>query len=228
MSSVCVGDERSTPAWAGPTGPQPPPQCCRAEHPRVGGAVGINHPRTHRMLGAPPRRRGRLNTSRETEAAHRSTPRVGGDDARPENTINAHDGAPPRERGRRSLRAAHKSHLRSTPARAGPTSWVCPTWACSMEHPRVGGDDGHIVNQALHHMGAPPRGRGRPVAAQRIGGAVRSTPAWAGTTGGGRRQSGCRGEHPRVGGDDVVFSASRAPMLGAPPRGQGRHNWSPR
>ncbi len=71
--------------------------------------------------------------------------------------------------------------------------------------------------------GAPPRGRGRLRAVREAIAALRSTPAWAGTT--ERRCSrSCRAaEHPRVGGDDLTEAHVAPELVGAPPRGRGRH-----
>ena len=70
--------------------------------------------------------------------------------------------------------------------------------------------------------GSPPRGRGKAQEWMKEGKAERITPAWAGKSAPHGFLAQVDGDHPRVGGEKLLFVVSRNLRLGSPPRGRGK------
>ena len=218
------GGRRNTPARAGTTRGSTQPRGARPEHPRAGGDDGRTGAPSRSRIGTPPRGRGRHRHRPRPAALARNTParagttwspcpgaqlspehpRAGGDDVRVKRGGSPCAGTPPRGRGR--------------------PAWPRGSRRPSGEHPRAGGDDSPRLAMYFPNAGTPPRGRGRRRGSRhrwRIG---RNTPARAGTTGSRRAPPAEPSEHPRAGGDDMIFVSLSASPRGTPPRGRGRHD----
>ena len=68
----------------------------------------------------------------------------------------------------------------------------------------------------------PPRGRGKEVADEGIGGIIRITPAQAGKRKSATKETKGYEDHPRVGGEKCCSSLMRALWSGSPPRRRGK------
>ena len=134
-----------------------------------------------------------------------------------------HPRPPPRMRGRQSNPRAVTIPAGTTPAYAGKTC-AAPSWiARPRDHPRVCGGDwpGTLFSDDVG--GPPPRMRGRPYPSACGGGAVRTTPAYAGKTKTTTTRPSSMRDHPRVCGEDACASVLRLKPCGPPPRMRGRH-----
>ena len=131
-------------------------------------------------------------------------------------------GSSPRGRGKHrwSQRCAHT--LRLIPAWAGKTRADHGRRNRPRAHPRVGGENLHLVCARLEDSGSSPRGRGkRRLVAARCA-SERLIPAWAGKTVRLSHNSVPPGAHPRVGGENHSTATGPHAQLGSSPRGRGK------
>ena len=71
-------------------------------------------------------------------------------------------------------------------------------------------------------MGSPPRGRGKEVADEGIGGIIRITPAWTGKSRPAAFRRWPEWDHPRMGGEKQTQPTETGRPLGSPPHGRGK------
>ena len=77
-----------------------------------------------------------------------------------------------------TLQTVHDARI--TPAYAGKSCWCAGRSAVGGDHPRVCGEKGQLVFDAIQREGSPPRMRGKGVKARYERVAVGITPAYAG------------------------------------------------
>ena len=171
----------SPPACAGTTPVRPTSGGDTLVHPRVRGDDGAILRIGVPAGGSPPRARGRLQQFGGNQVAHRFTPvcagttqestpfarflqvhpRVRGDDETPGALAQPKVGSPPRAQGRLGHVVGAGRADRFTPACAGTTRLgVCASCGLPV-HPRVRGDDRHVLALRFAVAGSPPRARGR-------------------------------------------------------------------
>ncbi len=206
---------------------------------RRGGPTGISlHQQGRRNT---PASAGRTEASERSPWPSTEHPRVGGEDLDMWAELVEKYGTLPRRRGGRGAGEGQLADLRNTPASAGRTP--CPPGGsgCTSEHPRVGGEDppGHHGGarppehprvggednesdvKPIRIAGTPPRRRGGQDERGGDQEERRNTPASAGRTGRPRSRTGCRPEHPRVGGEDRCTPYATRRATGTPPRRRG-------
>ena len=71
-------------------------------------------------------------------------------------------------------------------------------------------------------QGSPPRGRGKGTRLRYPWPLDRITPAWAGKSSSKPSFSEAAWDHPRVGGEKLVFHVGQRGQRGSPPRGRGK------
>ena len=71
-------------------------------------------------------------------------------------------------------------------------------------------------------VGSPPRWRGKAVKFRCTCGLQRITPAWAGKSRSGVTMDLISRDHPRGGGEKVVWAVPFSAVRGSPPRGRGK------
>ena len=147
--------------------------------------------------------------------------RVGGERAAVGSAPVTVDGSSPRGRGTHWGNVRRRQRRRIIPAWAGnarPLGLPRSPWT---DHPRVGGE--RSLEQARHGLsgGSSPRGRGTHWGNVRRRQRRRIIPAWAGNAVWSRRGTGCRADHPRVGGERISTSWKWDKNSGSSPRGRG-------
>ena len=158
----------------------------------------------------------------------RAHPRVGGENLGGLLSRCLGRGSSPRGRGKLDQIKGSWSWRRLIPAWAGKTSAALPRRRGWRAHPRVGGENG--ADLATHERcgGSSPRGRGKPRAINQLVLMGRLIPAWAGKTLDDRATLALLRAHPRVGGENLVFSLFGARFAGSSPRGRGKPGHGPR
>ena len=224
FDSACGGGKRNTPATAGRTRGRP--SSCRrtAEHPRVGGEDAPRSAAGSSGSGAPPRRRGGRPGRLDREGRGRNTPASAGRTVLVGAQASGSTGTPPRRRGGLRRLTYHDRSVRtarSTPASAGRATPLNAPKGRPPEHPRVGGEEGHVVRAPSWDCGTPPRRRGGQLGFPGNLPGDRSTPALAGRTCTTKGTEMTGAEHPRVGGEDGTVTATTNVMGGTPPRRRG-------
>ena len=86
----------------------------------------------------------------------------------------------------------------------------------------MGGEKQAVRQQALFHLGSPPRGRGKVLLLIAGNPQKGITPAWAGKSVHVFSFRWWVGDHPRVGGEKFEEMEEKDPHLGSPPRGRGK------
>ena len=200
-TGISTGLSRITPANAWNT-PHNSPRCSRpGDHPRVRGEgtsldtgpiFWRDHPRVRgegvtlnpskvKLLGSPPRSRGRpvevdgtdvqggitpafagkaaiVDTGRTMPSDH---PRVRGEGLRYHVQDHRRRGSPPRSRGRPAQRRQELALVGITPAFAGKATTRGNRSGAPRDHPRVRGEGSISPSAVARLVGSPPRSRGR-------------------------------------------------------------------
>ena len=86
----------------------------------------------------------------------------------------------------------------------------------------MGGEKTESSSASMNPRGSPPRGRGKEVADEGIGGIIRITSAWAGKSPACRVHPCTGRDHPRVGGEKYNSPYDCTGQEGSPPRGRGK------
>ena len=86
----------------------------------------------------------------------------------------------------------------------------------------MGGEKLYCIAAFCSMWGSPPRGRGKADVLFSQFFARRITPAWAGKSPRFQRQCIPRGDHPRMGGEKLLFSTYKKAPRGSPPHGRGK------
>jgi len=197
-------------------------------------------PRAH-LTGSPPRVRGTVCARPSSTTENGITPACAGNSQRfkgigayttdhprvcgeqPPMACPAADppGSPPRVRGTADSAESYDARIRITPACAGNSCTRTCTRAWPGDHPRVCGEQPHVVCQPVALMGSPPRVRGTGSDAKPLSSLVRITPACAGNSFAFTRGDLNMRDHPRVCGEQVVSVSTCVLWLGSPPRVRG-------
>ncbi len=110
-------------------------------------------------------------------------------------------GPSPRGRGNRRNDHRPRNIARAIPAWAGKPRQAQSPDAARGGHPRVGGETGFVMNEAITAEGPSPRGRGNRIDDGRRNARSGAIPAWAGKPEADQVGALLAGGHPRVGGE---------------------------
>ena len=149
-------------------------------------------------------------------------PRVGGGNHSQQDGIGGGGGLSPRGRGKRQVCPPYRAIGGSIPAWAGETQTGVSVEARRGVYPRVGGGNGPGTAEQRRNAGLSPRGRGKRVVIMAHRDELRSIPAWAGETSGGKTDKWACRVYPRVGGGNGVAFAEHWIAPGLSPRGRGK------
>ena len=215
-----------TPAYAGKRPHSLPAESPQWDHPRVCGEKLMQMLVIRRLLGSPPRMRGKeaahvlsqllsgitpayagkRHTGGTTCFCRKDHPRVCG-----EKPVGAEMGAivpgsPPRMRGKEWIVWNTEPAERITPAYAGKRQASRRSSMASRDHPRVCGEKTYRSNYERCVQGSPPRMRGKVGQCIPDPAGLGITPAYAGKSSAARITSSSIGDHPRVCGEkELVF-----------------------
>ena len=148
-------------------------------------------------------------------------PRVCGEQACIASTARRISGSPPRVRGTGSFCGLKLFKTGITPACAGNRRLVLRQLARAGDHPRVCGEQSPRHRRSGRSTGSPPRVRGTgqlrglPIASRGI------TPACAGNSPTRACSGRYCGDHPRVCGEQIIFTGILYQSKGSPPRVRG-------
>ena len=149
-------------------------------------------------------------------------PRVGGENLACALPSAVTQGSSPRGRGKPDLDQSQTLVLRLIPAWAGKTSRAVCVSENRAAHPRVGGENIHVLLDECEERGSSPRGRGKLSLSLWITRLFGLIPAWAGKTNARMVWSSQARAHPRVGGENPRYSIVIGPSQGSSPRGRGK------
>ena len=152
-------------------------------------------------------------------AAH---PRVGGENASSATSVAMLTGSSPRGRGKLTQHQDIAIHAGLIPAWAGKTIRAGLLINDVEAHPRVGGENAGFGGAHRAVDGSSPRGRGKRDATTASGYTDGLIPAWAGKTACGVDQHRRSRAHPRVGGENRLYSYTVSSPTGSSPRGRGK------
>ena len=216
-------DPGITPACAGKTFLCFAIRSAKADHPRMRGEDRPSTRHRRRRTGSPPHARGRQCSAAPisqqtwiTPACAGKTsallfafrlwshhPRMRGEDSAHVDPEVIKSGSPPHARGRRRTGGYQSAPERITPACAGKTGKRSSRDSCTVDHPRMRGEDSFSFSSFSLSTGSPPHARGRRC---------------------GRRRTGrARPDHPRMRGEDRPRATRRPSGVGSPPHARGRH-----
>ena len=139
------GCSRLIPAWAGKTARRHCARRRRSAHPRVGGENLNAVAGGNKETGSSPRGRGKPWSCRSRSASPSAHPRVGGENSVDSIPHAAGEGSSPRGRGKHPLGVAFRTHDGLIPAWAGKTLEDASDLIRHRAHPRVGGENQHVV-----------------------------------------------------------------------------------
>ena len=125
-------------------------------------------------------------------------------------------------RGKPSETFADGNTIRITPAHAGKTDKAGYGLAQWTDHPRACGENSFILEHEAAGLGSPPRMRGKPVALNTSGDALRITPAHAGKTASINVPEKVSSDHPRACGENRRRKCELGGNSGSPPRMRGK------
>ena len=179
--------------------------------------------RTHKVKsGITPAYAGKSAYLSPEDTAGRDHPRVCGEKYSWEKSTCKIFGSPPRMRGKVTKYVCKPQGVGITPAYAGKSCIYRSTTSISWDHPRVCGEKAYSLVINGSEWGSPPRmrGKGTKRCSSRRGGRI--TPAYAGKSKRIAPSSVLFGDHPRVCGEKLAFSAFSAREMGSPPRMRGK------
>ena len=148
-------------------------------------------------------------------------PRVCGEQHVPYDAWARDGGSPPRVRGTAAITFAKATQDGITPACAGNSLATAPRCWAKPDHPRVCGEQRRQLSTMSSAMGSPPRVRGTGRDGGIGSGVVGITPACAGNSCVSPPCAACRGDHPRVCGDQSAAGRGCPGRGGSPPRVRG-------
>ena len=131
-------------------------------------------------------------------------------------------GSPPRMRGKVVRIVWSRLNLGITPAYAGKRKNLNARTGQKKDHPRVCGEKYFSPFSSPHHLGSPPRMRGKEHIAEPTFQHPGITPAYAGKSWRAGTDLWHRRDHPRVCGEKFTFFVFCPYVLGSPPRMRGK------
>ena len=132
-------------------------------------------------------------------------------------------GSSPRGRGTLLDVGGLAACCRIIPAWAGNTDTSTSIRSGMTDHPRVGGEHAFSKESRTGCIGSSPRGRGTPPKERLRNRNERIIPAWAGNTAIPFSTRLWIADHPRVGGEHVMWPWYSVKEAGSSPRGRGTH-----
>ena len=237
-----VGRGRITPAQAGRSPYFLYGKKDYKDHPRIGGEKAELTAAVISAMGSPPRRRGKgyrefgIDISdritpaqagksvapRQKRSALWDHPRVGGEKYSRPSYSRISMGSPPRGRGKAGSPATGSVSPGITPAWAGKSSPAACSAPLRTDHPRMGGEKSFSISSTYCATGSPPRRQGKANWHCVRRPALRITPAQAGKRTRSWRAYGCPWDHPRVGGEKLIFVHLLDYTTGSPPHRRGK------
>ena len=195
--------------------------------------------------GSPPHGRGKVYRLRSTSRRWRITPawagksplvtrlyalaedhpRMGGEKTHPSYSPCATLGSPPHGRGKDCFSCVFVHRTRITPAWAGKSDSPSGKRNILWDHPRMGGEKHGEAAARCSAPGSPPHGRGKAHSLSIIQKAMRITPAWAGKSALQTLRRSVREDHPRMGGEKLMYAALLKYLRGSPPHGRGKDHF---
>ena len=172
--------------------------------------------------GSPPRGRGKACGRAAPRAQKGDHPRVGGEKTKLILLFRFRLGSPPRWRGKAEAFVRKIAAGGITPALAGKSSGCRYALTSEWDHPRVGGEKLSCPVHGHHHMGSPPRWRGKVCDIAVFTFFAGITPALAGKRVPPVYGLAAAGDHPRVGGEKSRGSSPPRSVPGSPPRWRGK------
>ena len=230
------------PAWAGKTRRRDDCLSRMGAHPRVGGENLVETSLLASCPGSSPRGRGKLDgellgqvddglipawagktlAASGCAAGCGAHPRVGGENLACALPSAVTQGSSPRGRGKPDLDQSQTLVLRLIPAWAGKTPSPPSPSTATQAHPRVGGENIHVLLDECEERGSSPRGRGKLSLSLWITRLFGLIPAWAGKTNARMVWSSQARAHPRVGGENAFWRWACVGQAGSSPRGRGK------
>ena len=131
-------------------------------------------------------------------------------------------GSPPRGRRKVVEMWQSASDPGITPAWAGKSLCCCLVHRFPGDHPRMGGEKPFLFYGGSSDSGSPPHGRGKVHVLCLKGGNVGITPAWAGKSEVSKYAAKPGEDHPRVGGEKIIWASVSIAALESPPHGRGK------
>ena len=131
-------------------------------------------------------------------------------------------GSPPQVRGKPCSNAPQQRRYRITPAGAGKTIRLNYDVLNAKDHPRRCGENlsGRLL--PVGALGSPPQVRGKQDSSTQTAVMLRITPAGAGKTGLPQGHQPQNGDHPRRCGENRLYQALFAVVVGSPPQVRGK------
>ncbi len=136
-------------------------------------------------------------------------------------TIYSIRGSPPLARGTASSRISNAAVRRITPACAGNSCTRLPEPPPWRDHPRLRGEQAHDSQGQGRSRGSPPLARGTEGRTGQQHNRAGITPACAGNSHRRLYNIERRRDHPRLRGEQMVFSGTIGSMVGSPPLARG-------
>ena len=131
-------------------------------------------------------------------------------------------GSPPRGRRKVVEMWQSASDPGITPAWAGK-SVISKAFANNhRDHPRMGGEKPRSYERGLFIVGSPPHGRGKALPEAQPDDVEKITPAWAGKSEVSKYAAKPGEDHPRVGGEKIIWASVSIAALESPPHGRGK------
>ena len=171
--------------------------------------------------GSSPRMRGARGASNRGFCRRGDHPHVCGEHRWPIQRGRTCGGSSPRMRGAPGGRNQTHPHTGIIPAYAGSTTTGNATHTRTGDHPRVCGEHVGVRQDMTYQLESSPRMRGALNAGIFGLDDYGIIPAYAGSTRGGPRRSGCSGDHPRVCGEHRADRRGRRRVQGSSPRMRG-------
>ena len=241
LSAALYRRRRITPACAGNRRRCANAAAAGQDHPRLRGEQYRIRPELRSVEGSPPLARGTVvavciarpaagitpacagnSTRRMTKTRiYRDHPRLRGEQAAAIRTEFFYKGSPPLARGTESFPSPCALRRRITPACAG-NSLSAPMKSLGAEdHPRLRGEQDSAAAIMRTALGSPPLARGTDhefdATYQKLG----ITPACAGNRSRRAVRDKCRGDHPRLRGEQGAWRMDPGDLVGSPPLARG-------
>ena len=213
---------RITPAWAGKRTRSWRAYGCPWDHPRVGGEKWFIALLFEPCEGSPPAWAGKSLFCFAAAVPIQDHPRIGGEKFGAYAKIWNEWGSPPRGRGKAGSPATGSVSPGITPAWAGKSSPAACSAPLRTDHPRMGGEKSFSISSTYCATGSPPRRQGKANWHCVRRPALRITPAQAGKRTRSWRAYGCPWDHPRVGGEKLIFVHLLDYTTGSPPHRRGK------